>query len=53
MKGEISLNVDEKIKTPIIDKLEVKSDLKIPVLDLDKKKVDIRPSISKEKTGIE
>jgi hypothetical protein len=41
------LKVEGKIEVPKIDKPEVKGDLKIPVLDFDKSKVDIRSSISK------
>jgi hypothetical protein len=52
-KGRIDLKVDEKIETPMIANPEVKGDLKIPVLDVDKSKVDIRPSPPKPKGEIE
>jgi hypothetical protein len=48
-KGGIDLKVGEKIEVPKIDKPEVKGDLKIPVLDVDKSKVNIRRSLPKPK----
>jgi hypothetical protein len=47
------LESDAKIEVPMIDKPEVKGDLKIPVLDLDQSKIDIRSSLPKPKEEIE
>jgi SET domain-containing protein len=48
-KRGIDLKVCAKLEVPKIDKPEMKGDLKIPVLEVDKTKPDIGPSLPKEK----
>jgi hypothetical protein len=47
------LKIHKKIKTPIIDKPEMKGDLQIPVIDVDKSNVEIGGSFPKENGEIE
>jgi hypothetical protein len=52
-KGGIDLNISGKVKTPKIDKPEIKGDFSIPVFELPKSKVEMRKSIPKSKEDIE